>query len=213
MMRTLLVVSAAVIAVAAIPAAASAGVASRGGVSASLAAPARESAAIPTRGLCLVSSTAECLDYPGPSNQLQVDSGVNYALGQTEPGIVTSTPQYSWPFTPGSGWNARYAGSEVLTYVADGSGGACMRTDDVFDGDNGIAVYDAPGSACTNWSKPSVLWVARGTWLVNVGQTDGDPSTGDPQILNAGCTGHGCKVWVSPAGKASAGGLNWEYAA
>ena len=157
-------------------------------------------------GICLQSS-GECLDNPAPSAQLQVDNGVAQVIQIV--GYVTNNSTEQWPFTPGSGWNARYAGSAVYQ-IYPGGGTPCLRTDNVQDGNNAIAVYRADGAVCTSEYQVA-LWVRRGTWLVNVGQTSPNNSGGYPQILNSGCTGHGCKVWVTPANKVAAGGLDWNF--
>lgn len=158
-------------------------------------------------GICLQSS-GECLDSPAPSTQLQVDNGVAQAI--LIRGYVTNTSTEHWPFSDGSGWNARYVNSPVYEIYPNG-GSPCLRTDNVIDGGQAIAVYRASGAACNSPYAQVALWVRRGTWLVNVGQTNPDNSAGYPQILNTGCTGHGCKVWVTPANKVAAGGLDWNF--
>jgi hypothetical protein len=142
--------------------------------------------------ICLVSNTGLCLDAPALSQQLQVDVGNYYTLNL----IGRVNTQNDWPFLAGSGWNARYAGSDVITMAPDSDLSACARTDNAYNA-NASAVYNAEGSGCA--AKAVTMWVERGNWLVNVGQTDQGPSSGVPYILQAGCASQGCNVWVNTA--------------
>jgi hypothetical protein len=159
--------------------------------------------------ICLVSNTSLCLDAPALSQQLQVDAGNDYSIDE----IATVNTQIDWPFTPGSGWNARYAGSAVVVMRPESDLNACARTDAALN-PNASAVYNAEGSACGSGTsfKAVAVWVERGNWLVNVGQTEQGPSSGVPYILQAGCASKGCSVWVNTA--AANGNPNdyqWEY--
>ncbi len=62
-----------------------------------------------TRYVCLKNTTNKCLDSPGAGYQLQVDNGAKYNIVQV--GTVSSSG--AWPFKPGSGLNAHYAGEPV----------------------------------------------------------------------------------------------------
>jgi len=156
--------------------------------------------------ICLVYDGSLCLDAPALSQQLQVDAGNYYTIFD----IGTVNTENDWPFVPGSGWNARYAGSEVVTMAPDSDLGACARTDNSYNA-NASAVYNAEGSACSTSIKAVAIWVERGNWLVNVGQTDQGPSSGVPYILQTGCATKGCEVWVNTAA-ANGNPHNYQWA-
>jgi hypothetical protein len=158
--------------------------------------------------ICLaVNLLGLCLDAPALSQQLQVDAGNSYDVDE----IGTVSAQEEEPFTPGSGWNARYAGSAVVVLDPESDLDACARTDDVTN-PNASAVYNAAGSGCNIALKPTAIWVERGNWLVNVGQTDQGPSSGVPYILQAGCASKGCSVWVNTAAaNGNPSNYQWDY--
>jgi hypothetical protein len=159
--------------------------------------------------VCLPASQL-CLDNPGPNgngqveDQLQVDNGVAYNI--IEIGVVSGPNQE--PFTPGSGWNARYNGSQYVLLGPSGTN-KCI----VGQGLNGSLTPPIPvwttstQSYCDyfnlNASSPLAEWVVRGNWLVNVGDTDPHDSAGDPVILTAGQATHGAFVWTNLSGNSN----------
>jgi hypothetical protein len=146
--------------------------------------------------LCDDWGDGNCVQEHGTDVQVTIQGGTTTGYTLSDRGNVTSSGV--WPFTGGTGYNSLYNGHEVVWW--QDSSGDCLQAEDF---SAGREVVPEPSCSDNPWAK----WVLVGNWAVNVGESD-ENSGWYPYsaVMEAGCTGAGCKVWVgksTPSGSAT----------
>lgn len=152
------------------------------------------------RPVCSNYGTGRCINIGTDPLILSARHAYNF---QTDY-VGTVSNKHASPFNPGSGYNKKYDGYNVVIF-RDAAGASCIDSDPNWNLDT------AHGRACTVSSD--IRFVEYGGWLISVGATNyfhrHRPSA--PYVVTAKCLRVGCKVLVAPGKSKPAAQQNWSF--